>query len=87
MGRSLSKKLPFKEKNKEFSFDTMSILDCLNSTARSFIVLKYQECLSYDEISSILGISLEDVKKLERNILEELRNNELFKKSFQEYFR
>ena len=72
---SLSESPYEKIDNTSFSIDMMRILDQLSHEDLSFIMLKYQENYSDNELADYYNISLEEVKQKEKAILLFLKNN------------
>ena len=63
-----------------FSDEVKEIISSLDSESQSFIYYKYYECLSNEEISSILNIGVDEVNAFEKCILERLSLNDTLKK-------
>lgn len=63
-----------------FGDEVKEVIKSLDSLSKHFIYYKFYECLSYDEISTILNIPIEELKLLEKNTLERLSSNETLKK-------
>lgn len=72
---------PYKtKKNDSFSSDMMKILSSLSPIELSFIMLKYQEKYSDDELADYFKLSLDEIKQKEIGILSSLRKNDNVKK-------
>lgn len=63
-----------------FGDEVKEVIKSLDYLSKKFIYYKFYECLSYEEISTILNISLDELKSLEKNILDRLSSNETLKK-------
>lgn len=78
--RSLLEKIPNKKRSKKgFDNETLDILSDLDVEYKKFIIYKYQEELSYEEIAFLLDIDIECVKNLEHTLLCQLREDEKIK--------
>ena len=65
---------PYEEIGKEqFSSKMKSVLKNLPSDDLKFIILRFQENYDYEELSEILNITVEEVKKKELDILTKLK--------------
>ena len=62
--------------NKQFSSNMINILKKLPKEDLSFIILRFQENYSYEELSNHLNISIEEVKQKELELLSKLRSND-----------
>lgn len=58
----------------------MKILSSLSPIELSFIMLKYQEKYSDDELADYFNLSLDEIKQKEIGILSSLRKNDNVKK-------
>lgn len=68
---------PYKTtKNDSFSSDMMKILSSLSPIELSFIMLKYQENYSDNELADYFKLSLDEIKQKEIGILSSLRKND-----------
>lgn len=66
-----------------FSDDVQEIICSLDSASQSFIYYKYYECLTNEEISSILNIDLDELVIFEKSILEKLSENDSLRRMVQ----
>ena len=57
----------------------MQVLETLEAKDLEFVMLKYKEDYSYDELATHFKLSIEDIKLKEREILSLLKNNEKVK--------
>lgn len=57
----------------------MSILSNLEKEDLSFVILRFQENYSYEELSDYLGISKEEVIQKEMELLSKLKENDNIK--------
>lgn len=73
-------KITDKKNDNLFSDEIQEIICSLDSTSQSFIYYKFYECLSNEEISSILNIDLDELNAFEKCILGRLSENESLKK-------
>ena len=64
---------------KEFSSKMMSILSKLEKEDLNFVILRFQENYSYEELSDYLNMDIEKVKEKEMEILSLLKNNDKVK--------
>ena len=65
-----------KIENTSFSSDMMNVLSTLSSENLSFIMLKFQENYSDNDLSSYFNLTLAEVKQKEIEILSLLKNND-----------
>ena len=71
---------PYEEIGKEqFSSKMKSVLKNLPSDDLKFIILRFQENYDYEDLSEILNITVEEVKKKELDILTKLKSNDTIK--------
>ena len=73
-------KITDKKNDNPFSDEIQEIISSLDSTSQSFIYYKFYECLSNEEISSILNIDLDELNAFEKCILGRLSENKSLKK-------
>lgn len=66
-------------KNTSFSSTMMEVLSSLSKEDLSFIMLKYQEDFSDDELESILNLTIDEIKQKEIEILSLLKKDENLK--------
>ena len=64
------------EENTSFSSDMMKVLSSLSPEDLSFIMLKYQENYSDDELASYFNLTFDELKQKESEILYLLKNND-----------
>ncbi len=67
------------DKDDSFSMEMMQVLETLEAKDLEFIMLKYKEDYSYDELATHFKLSIEDIKLKEREILSLLKNNDKVK--------
>ena len=65
--------------NKTFSSTMMQVLKTLSKEDLTFIMLKYQEGYSNEELASYFNLTIEEVKEKELEILSALKNNDNIK--------
>ncbi len=73
-------KITDKKSDNPFRDEIQEIICSLDSTSQSFIYYKFYECLSNEEISSILNIDLDELNAFEKCILGRLSENKSLKK-------
>ena len=66
-------------KNTSFSSTMMEVLSSLSKEDLSFILLKYQEDFSDDELASTLNLTIDEIKQKEIEILSLLKKDENLK--------
>jgi len=83
-GKSFNDKIHSNNKsNDNFADDTLDFLDTFDSMTKDFIIYRYQNNLSYEQIAAIFSLSLEELKKYECELLQRLRNDNSFREFFQ----
>ena len=80
-GKSLMERISITStESTDFSNETIEFIGYSDELSQMFILYKYQENLNYEEIAQLLQMNIDEVKKLEHDLLLELRKNDNLKR-------